>query len=348
MAFAGFSPGRGRGAAAGDEPQALGGGDRGLPPSASSTGAMRAPRRRRGDAPSACGTMIVGLLGLRLPQGPRRRLRPARLPVDLAARALRPGVPVRAAQRAADGLLRARRARARGPAARDRGAARPTSTRARSECTVEPRRRRAPRVRIGLGYVRGRARRRGRARSWPRARRGGPFRIARPTSPRARAPGAPRWSSSRGRARATRWRRRRPAAPRCGALGAVAARRRGARRARARGHAARAAARRCRRRRALRGARRAGSDARRLRDDRADAGRAPARRCCAPRAAGRARSTSATSSTLPPRRARAGRRAGGRPPAAGDGQGHRVHAARGRVRDGQPDRPAARSTSATA
>ena len=43
-----------------------------------------------------------------------------------------PGVPVRAAQRAADGLLRARHAGPRGPAAGDRAARRPTSTRARS------------------------------------------------------------------------------------------------------------------------------------------------------------------------------------------------------------------------
>ena len=63
-----------------------------------------------------------GLLRLRLPQVARRRLRPARLPVDLAAGPLRPRVPLRAAQRAADGLLPARRARPRGAAARDRGA----------------------------------------------------------------------------------------------------------------------------------------------------------------------------------------------------------------------------------
>ena len=97
-----------------------------------------APRQRTGStrttAERVC-AMIAGLLGLRLPQGARRRVRPARLPVDLAARALRPGVPVRAAQRAADGLLPARRARPRGPAARDRGARRPTSTRARPSAT---------------------------------------------------------------------------------------------------------------------------------------------------------------------------------------------------------------------
>ena len=46
-----------------------------------------------------------GLLGLRLSQGARRRVRVARLPVDVAARPLRPRVPVLAAQRAADGLL---------------------------------------------------------------------------------------------------------------------------------------------------------------------------------------------------------------------------------------------------
>ena len=38
-----------------------------------------------------------GLRRLRLPQGPQRRVRPARLPVDMAARPLRRRVPVRAA-----------------------------------------------------------------------------------------------------------------------------------------------------------------------------------------------------------------------------------------------------------
>ena len=63
------------------------------------------------------------LLGVRLPEGARGRVRAARLPVDVAARALRAGVPVRAAERAADGLLSAGRAGARGAAARDRGPA---------------------------------------------------------------------------------------------------------------------------------------------------------------------------------------------------------------------------------
>ena len=117
----GLLAGRGRGAAPRDEPQALRGGDRGLPP-ALRRGRRPHPRRRRGDR----GARVLDdrrLLGLRLPQGPRRRVRAARLPVDLAARALRAGVPVRAAQRAADGLLRLRHARPRGAAARDPDAA---------------------------------------------------------------------------------------------------------------------------------------------------------------------------------------------------------------------------------
>ena len=63
-----------------------------------------------------------GLLRLRLPEVPRRRLRPAGLPVDLAAGPLRTRVPLRSAQRAADGLLPARRPRPRGSAPRDPGA----------------------------------------------------------------------------------------------------------------------------------------------------------------------------------------------------------------------------------
>ena len=157
------------------------------------------------------------LLGLRLPQGPRRRLRPARLPVDLAARALRPGVPVRAAQRAADGLLRVGHARARGAAARHRDAARPTSTRARPSARSADARP-APASGSGSGYVLGvRGARRSSALVAARARRAG--RSARwPTSPRAPARAGRRWSSSRGRARATRFGARPSGAPRrrCG------------------------------------------------------------------------------------------------------------------------------------
>ena len=61
--------------------------------------------------------MVEGFAGFGFPQGAQRRVRPARLPVDVAARPLRPGVPVRAAERAADGLLRPRQPRARGRAA---------------------------------------------------------------------------------------------------------------------------------------------------------------------------------------------------------------------------------------
>ena len=110
---------RGRGAAAGDEPQALGGGDARLRGEVPGRG-DRARRLARGG-----GDGLVAdrrLLRLRLPEGALGRLRPARLPVDLAARPLRRRVPLLAAQRAADGLLPARLARARGPAARAGGA----------------------------------------------------------------------------------------------------------------------------------------------------------------------------------------------------------------------------------
>ncbi len=121
MAFAGFSPGRGRGAAAGDEPQALGGGDRGLPPALPRRGDGH-PRGRLRDGRARLHD-DRRLLGLRLPEGPRRRLRAAGLPVDLAARAPRPRVPVRAAERAADGLLRAGHVGPRGAAQGDRARA---------------------------------------------------------------------------------------------------------------------------------------------------------------------------------------------------------------------------------
>ena len=139
IAFAGFTPRRGRGAAPGDEPQALGGGDPGLPRGLRAGRAAQARGRRRdGRARLLDGQ---GVLGVRLSQGARSRVRVARLPVDVAARALHPRALVLAAQRAADGLLSARRARPRGAATRDRGA--------------RPRRQRQ------RGRVRGRARRRG-------------------------------------------------------------------------------------------------------------------------------------------------------------------------------------------
>ena len=91
------------------------------------------------------------LLGLRLPQGARGGVRAARLPVDLAARPLRAGVPVRAAERAADGLLPARLAGPRGAAARVRGAA----SRRQPQRGRVRRSRHDLAVRVGLGYVNG-------------------------------------------------------------------------------------------------------------------------------------------------------------------------------------------------
>ena len=64
-------------------------------------------------------SQIVGFSGLRLPQGALGGVRAARLPVHLAAGALRAGVPVRAAERAADGVLPAGHAGARGAEAGD-------------------------------------------------------------------------------------------------------------------------------------------------------------------------------------------------------------------------------------
>ena len=193
---------RGGGTAASDEPQALGGGDRGLPP------AVR--RRRQATARGGRGDRRAGvldgpgLLGLRLSQGPRRRVRAARLPVDVAAGPLQPGVPVLAAQRAADGLLSARCARPRGAATRDRGAgARRQRERGgvRDRATLE--RRGTGRVRIGLGYVRGVREQEVTAVDLG-APGGGTLPQPRPISPRGPGRARPRSSCSPGRAPATR------------------------------------------------------------------------------------------------------------------------------------------------
>ena len=176
---------RGGGAAPGDEPQALRRGDRGLPPALHRRRGRHPRRGRRGGRARLRDDRR--LLRLRLPQGPRRRVRPARLPVDLAARALRPGVPVRAAQRAADGLLRARHARPRGPAPRDR-AARPGRQRERRGVhgggttaagppAMAARGRRRSRGGAARARLRPRgARRRRSRRSSPPGAEGGPFR----------------------------------------------------------------------------------------------------------------------------------------------------------------------------
>ena len=111
----------------------------------------RRPRRRRADR-AARVREDRGVLGVRLPQGARRGLRPAGLPERLAAPPLPRRVPLRAAQRAADGLLPARLARPRRAAPRRRGARR-RRQRLAGVCSIEP----DGAVRIGLGYVAGSA-----------------------------------------------------------------------------------------------------------------------------------------------------------------------------------------------
>ena len=110
---------RGGRAAARDEPQALARGARGV------ARAVRRGRAREGGG-GAEGARALRqarrLLGLRLPEVARGRVRAARVPVGVAAAPLRAGVPRRAAQRAADGLLSAGDARARRAAARRRDA----------------------------------------------------------------------------------------------------------------------------------------------------------------------------------------------------------------------------------
>ena len=75
------------------------------------------------------------VLGVRLPQGARRRVRAARLPERLAAPPPPRRVPVRAAERAADGLLPAGLAGARRAAPRRRGARRRRQRLARRLCS---------------------------------------------------------------------------------------------------------------------------------------------------------------------------------------------------------------------
>ena len=138
-----------------------------------------------------------GVLGLRLPEGPRRGLRAARLPVDVAAGALRPGVPVRAAQRAADGLLCVGHAGPRGAAARDRAAA---GRRQRERGDLHDRRHRASASASATSAACAPTR----SPRWRRrARPAGPSARS-ATSPRAPGRGGRRSRSWPGRARATR------------------------------------------------------------------------------------------------------------------------------------------------
>ena len=181
-AFAGFASRRGGGPAPGDEPQALARAARSATASAScrARSATSAPTAR---AQSGCGDGR-GLRRLRLPQVPQRRLRAARLPVDVAAGPLRPGVPVRAAERAADGLLRPRQPRPRGPAQGHRSA---RSRRERlARCCA---RCRTGAVRLGLGYIKEVPRPELAGARAPSASGAGPSQTS-ASWPRARAPGA--------------------------------------------------------------------------------------------------------------------------------------------------------------
>ena len=120
-----------------------------------------------------------------------------------------------AAQRAADGLLPARRARARGPAARASSVLAADVNASAVECTVEAGGTATARCahRAGLRAAASAPRRSGR--SWPRASAAGRSRARRPG--RARRGRARRRSSGwPGRARATGWAATGAAAPRCG------------------------------------------------------------------------------------------------------------------------------------
>ncbi|CAA9526893.1 MAG: Error-prone repair homolog of DNA polymerase III alpha subunit, partial [uncultured Solirubrobacteraceae bacterium] len=315
----------GRGAAAGDEPQALRRGDRGPPRAlrggrrAHERGGRRHRRAGVGDGP--------GLLGLRLPQGPRRGVRAARLPVDLAAGPLQARVPVRAAQRAAHGLLSRRRARARGPAGgRRRRDRRRGRQRERRRVHGRGRRARAAGARLRRGRALGRG---------GGAGRGARARWAvhlgrRPRVAGGRGPPGARVHRVVGRVRR---------AGRRAARRAVAARGRDAGDEDRRRHPALAAARRPRGARAARpGA--VGGDGRRLLLDRPDPRPAPARPAApAPRRGARP-GLLARPRDAPARDDGRHRRARRRPPAARHREGDRLHAHGGRVRDDQPHRPA--------
>ena len=332
----------GRGAAAGDEPQALGGGDRGLPPSASSR-ARRATHGVDAEIAERVYEMIVGFSGFGFPKAHgaafgllayqstwlRVHYGPEFLCALLNEQPMgfyAPDTLAHEAQRQGDRADRARRQPVR------RG--------------VHGRR---PRAGSGSGSTTCSARDATRSpRSSPRARRAG--RSARsPTSPRApgRGPRGPRPARLGGRVRRAGRRPRR--ARRRGAARRTALWRLGVA---APGTAVARAGTQLALPLELPGApaleplARLGRDGRRLRDDRADARPAPARAAAA--RAARRRGLDARPRDAGARHAGDDRRARRRPPAAGDREGDRLPAARGRVRDDQPDRPARPSTSATA
>ena len=200
-----------------------------------------------------------------------------------------------------------------------------------------------PAVRLGLGYVNGV--REAEVRRWWRSARGTAVGARSRTSLRARA-------RARTRSRQLAWAGAcdcsvdgpaRPAAQALWLLGVAAP---GVPVEVARRHPARAAARDPRRARAAR-ARPVGAAAGRLRLDRRHAARAPAGADAARRCR-RALRHQRRPRPDPRRRRGHDRRPGGRPPAPGHRQGRHVHAARGRARHDQPDRPAAGATSAAA
>ena len=262
VAFAGFRRRRGGGPAAGDEPQALGGGD---PRLRGEVRRRRCRARRLARVGRAGLEPDRGLLGLRLSQGALGRLRAARLPVDLAARALPPGVPLRFVERAADGVLPARLAGARGAAGGGGGAAAVCW----SPVTPNPVSRAAPSA-LGCGCVNGCNEEEVRSLVAEREEGGRLALARRPRRPLRGLRGHARQARLGGRLRRPRRRPRRRAPP----PGSLAARRGRARYAGARGNPARAAARAARRTRAA-GAVGVGADAGRLWLDRRDAARAP-------------------------------------------------------------------------
>ena len=144
----GLLAGPGREPAPRDEPAALARGDGGALARVPRRRAR--PRRRRADG-AARVREDRGVLGVRLPQGARGGLRAAGVPERLAAPPLPRGVPVRAPQRAADGLLPAGLADPRRAAPRRRDPRRRRQRLARAAAASSP----DGAVRIGLGYVRG-------------------------------------------------------------------------------------------------------------------------------------------------------------------------------------------------
>ena len=189
----GLLAGRGRGPAPGDEPQALGGGDRGLTTERFVEGAMADWPDVDEALAERVWSMVDGFSGFGFPKAHGAAFgllayQSTWLRVHYGAR-----VPVRAARRAADGLLPARRAGPRGPAAGDRGA-RARRQRQRGRVHVVD----APAAVVPLRLRNGRR----------RARACGPSERRRARAPAGRGRRAARSRSARARLRPRRARRR--------------------------------------------------------------------------------------------------------------------------------------------